>query len=654
VKNVLIVGLGNMSLNHISLLRKGDFNLYGADPALGSQIIVREVYGVTNTADCHKDICLKHTIDLAIICSPPSTHYMIAVDLISLGVPTYIEKPGFDSVEQFDEIQTLAVEHNCPFRIGTQLPYNQEIASRLKRIVAGAYGELRYIEYEDHAPYFGSAKSGGANQSTVGAFLKDMLPHPLSMIVAVSQDLVGHSIQPIKDADGTLVGAIFLLQLNHNVDCTVRLDFGSAQTKNSVCYNFAERNLRYDFRLLSWLSENYSSGNPIFTRMFPNIAVGSKKIICGVINPVKLLLNLSNPYDAASAFAQSLMNTSLSEQLATGELANHRKVIDYQGRCMAQLKPFIIEEPQSRAYHLPKRVSVIPDIIIAGSNGFIGLSLLRECIKQNRHVFALTRTTNAELELLAQSEWVTLLKVRTYNDLMMLDIELKAGIPFINLAAPVSGGYSKQANETVDIMNAVIGFSLKYQLLLYHVGSITTYATSKFMLPNRQDEMKKEPEPYAKGAYTFAKHLAERYLAEAAAEKGLKYNILHPGIVWSDAKADAVLVKLGSVMAFDLYAGSGSRRVPVIQVGELASRMIAISSERPLFGQEHLLISNRTYTNRSFYRQQLKCEGRHALFIPRTLLFVVGVIIDKIRGRSSTYPKIGVQLSGFSASWPKQ
>ena len=660
MKNVLVVGLGNMGLSHITLLPKAEVTIFGSDPAIGSRIVAQELYGVTETADHYRNILNRHNIDLAIVCSPPGTHYEVVTDLIVQGVPTYIEKPGFETVEEFDQIQALALKHDCPFRIGTQLPYDKDVFPMIERIAAERYGKLRYVEFEDHAPYFGSAKQGCANQSTIVAFIADMLSHSLSLVVPVSEALTDLSVRAIKEQNGTPVGAVFILQLDQHIECTIRLDFGSAQVRHRISYHFNDQNLLYDFKLSRWMVENYATGNPIFSRMLPNISVGSQRLLYGLINPIKLLLNLSNSYAGASAFACSLIDTTLSEQLESGELEKHRKVIDYQSRCMAALKPLIddpsgTDELQPVTSDLLKGLVVAPEIIVSGANGFIGLSLVRESIKQGRHILAVARSTNAELEQLAASEWVTLLKIENYQDLLALDIELKANTPFINLAGPTSGGYSRQANATIDIMNAVIDFSLKHHLQLYHVGSVTTCATSNYFLPNRLSDMKKESQPYNKSAYTFAKHLAERYLAEAAIEKGLKYNIIHPGSAWSDSKRDAVLVKLGSIMRFDIYAGSGSRCLPDIHVDELASRICSISSEAPQNRKEHLLIAHSPHTNRSFYDKYIKCAERRAIFIPRTLLFMAALIIDKVRGRhSATYPRIGFQLRSFSPSWPKE
>jgi predicted dehydrogenase len=93
--NVLIIGLGSIARKHISALRmlSDEVNIY----ALRSGGNSEKTEGVVNIYDLNTADAL---FQFAIISNPTAAHYSTIEQLLSLGVPLFIEKPLFHLLEK--------------------------------------------------------------------------------------------------------------------------------------------------------------------------------------------------------------------------------------------------------------------------------------------------------------------------------------------------------------------------------------------------------------------------------------------------------------------------------------------------------------------------------------------------------------------------
>ena len=116
---VLIVGLGSIARKHISALRALEPEL--EITALRSSAGYEEVEGIKSILKLPEPSSLQ-SYDFAIISNPTSLHAATIENLLESGLPLFIEKPLFDSL-QHDELVERVVEKGTLTYIGCNLRF---------------------------------------------------------------------------------------------------------------------------------------------------------------------------------------------------------------------------------------------------------------------------------------------------------------------------------------------------------------------------------------------------------------------------------------------------------------------------------------------------------------------------------------------------
>jgi len=120
LKNILIVGLGSIGLKHLRIARE-------IFPK--SRIAVlrhKEINEIPEGAD-EVFFDISHALNfhpqIAIICSPASTHVEISRALVEQGIHILIEKPISNKQKGLEELKCKAVENNCVLVVGYNLRF---------------------------------------------------------------------------------------------------------------------------------------------------------------------------------------------------------------------------------------------------------------------------------------------------------------------------------------------------------------------------------------------------------------------------------------------------------------------------------------------------------------------------------------------------
>jgi predicted dehydrogenase len=118
-------------------------------------------------------------IDAAILATPTNTHHTIGVELLSSGIPLFIEKPLTTNAAAADELVNLARKQGLVLQVGHVERFNPALTW-----VASEVHDPKYIE--------ATRTSGYSFRSTDIGVVLDMMIHDLDIVLAFANSAVKH------------------------------------------------------------------------------------------------------------------------------------------------------------------------------------------------------------------------------------------------------------------------------------------------------------------------------------------------------------------------------------------------------------------------------------------------------------------------------
>src|SRR4030088_1206545 len=182
---------------HLEALRRAEFvdvaAIAGRQLAPAKQL--GEGFGVETIVDDYRKLLEDATIDAIHICTPNATHYPIAKDALLAGKHVLCEKPLAISVEEAQELVTLARERslrNCVCHNLRYYPMVQQIR-RMREdgdlgevlVVQGTYSQ-DWLLYDTDWNWRIDSKEGGAPRALadIGSHFCDMAEHVTGQRIA--------------------------------------------------------------------------------------------------------------------------------------------------------------------------------------------------------------------------------------------------------------------------------------------------------------------------------------------------------------------------------------------------------------------------------------------------------------------------------------
>ena len=143
-KKICVIGAGYWGKNHIKTLSK--LNVLKGVVELDDNILKSfinaypGIQGHSNIEDA-----LLENYDGFTIATPAKTHFEIAKIIINAGKPLLIEKPMTLSIEEAEELVTLADENEVNAMVGHVLLFHPAVIKIKKMIENGDIGDLQYV-----------------------------------------------------------------------------------------------------------------------------------------------------------------------------------------------------------------------------------------------------------------------------------------------------------------------------------------------------------------------------------------------------------------------------------------------------------------------------------------------------------------------------
>ena len=194
-----MIGTGFMGRVHLEALRRVEFvdvaAIAGRELAAAKRLGAG--FGVETAVDDYRKLLEDATIDAVHICTPNATHYQMAKDALLAGKHVLCEKPLSISVEEAQELVSLARERalrNCVCHNLRYYPMVQQMR-RMREdgdlgevlVVQGTYSQ-DWLLYETDWNWRIDAKAGGALRAMgdIGSHWFDMAEHLTGLAGSIS------------------------------------------------------------------------------------------------------------------------------------------------------------------------------------------------------------------------------------------------------------------------------------------------------------------------------------------------------------------------------------------------------------------------------------------------------------------------------------
>ena len=143
MKRICVIGGGRWGENHIRTLHEMG-NLGAVVDVNQTRLAeLKDKYGMDTYTDL--DEAIAHGYDGYDVVTSAETHFEIGRKLLSLGLPTLIEKPMTMKVEESEELVRIADEHNASFMVAHILLFHPAINKIKELIDSGAVGDIYYM-----------------------------------------------------------------------------------------------------------------------------------------------------------------------------------------------------------------------------------------------------------------------------------------------------------------------------------------------------------------------------------------------------------------------------------------------------------------------------------------------------------------------------
>lgn len=178
----------------------------------------RGIAFTTDTAEMLAD----PEISFVTICTPPSTHYSLAKQVIEAGKSVVVEKPFCDSVEHAKELFALAREHGVTVSPYQNRRFDGDYLAVKQVVEQGFLGDI--LEVESHIDYYRPGTTGQPGPKENGAFY-GLGIHQMDRMIALfgRPDMVAYDIRNNETDNPEAADNYFDVDLHYGTQLKVKV-----------------------------------------------------------------------------------------------------------------------------------------------------------------------------------------------------------------------------------------------------------------------------------------------------------------------------------------------------------------------------------------------------------------------------------------------
>src|SRR5665213_997658 len=183
--NCILIGCGAIAREHLAALKELEGVQVAAicDLSPARAEATAERFGIARWDTDYQALMAECKPDLVHITTPPSTHFKIAHDCLSMGLNVFCEKPITVDYQDFKTLRKLAEDRHCVLIENQNLRFHSSIRRMVELLNFGALGQLLEVQIafslnlvgpgspyiDQNASHFGNILRGGV--------IGDFLPH---------------------------------------------------------------------------------------------------------------------------------------------------------------------------------------------------------------------------------------------------------------------------------------------------------------------------------------------------------------------------------------------------------------------------------------------------------------------------------------------
>ena len=167
-----VIGAGHLGKIHARLMVTQPLSWFDSivEPFEAARGAASDEFAVDVYAD-HRDVIGK--VEAAVVAAPTTLHHAICRDYLSAGIHVLVEKPITQTLEQAQELVSLARKYECVLQVGHVERFNPAW-----KTAAAAVGDVRFMEAHRTSPY--------TFRSTDVGVVLDLMIHDLDLLLSLT------------------------------------------------------------------------------------------------------------------------------------------------------------------------------------------------------------------------------------------------------------------------------------------------------------------------------------------------------------------------------------------------------------------------------------------------------------------------------------
>jgi predicted dehydrogenase/nucleoside-diphosphate-sugar epimerase len=599
--------LGIRSAEGVELVSVCDANLKNAQSFASN-------WQVPTSFDSVESMLQNQQLDSVHVLAPPNLHHSLAKAALQAGAHVLVEKPMCTSVEQADELCTLARQSGLHLGVSHNMLYAGAY-QRLRELVrSGALGPLDHIII-NHFVELGQIRLGPFDSWMLrgpGNVFLEIGPHLISAVL----DLVGTpgDISATADRKINLPGGghtfsrwrIRATAGRTAVDVNINLGPGFPQRiinvrglLGSAMVDYDANTCTVDRRTPLGIDLDRYKRSRALTHQIRSQA---RHTFSDYILSKLKLRHRGNPYqitfiDSVAAFYSALRSNTPQDSRING--SSGRDVVELCTKIIQAAGIDLTATPYARNR---SSTTVPPTVLVIGGTGFIGRELIHQLLAANYCVRAAVRSSGVALEEFDSN------RLEIVRGDLHSESDLKAmmkGIEFVyHLALANVKSWEDNLRHNVELTRLVGEACLATGVKrLIYTGTIDSYyAGAKAGTISEQTSLDRNIKH--RNNYARAKAAAENILTEMHHTKQLPVVNFRPGIV---------IGRGGNPFHFGVGAwvsegvcevwGDGNNKLPFVLVADVAAALIRGIQVPGIEGRSYNLVDDPILTARDYLNE---------------------------------------------------